>query len=171
MDTLLNFQVLEAIERSMFCVKSTTRLDLKEISGDWGGIPYFVNSKGMFYINEIDEAGFVSNYRPFRNLTGINSQNFTGLHKTAYNGIYTGSPNNRETLRGGKPNPLRPFGKDLFIIQEFEGIKGYSIYIFKNGLSKRNDLLQDFVNGKLDDEKERLLKNKKVFFDYTSRSL
>jgi hypothetical protein len=151
------------------------RFDCTEISGNYRGLEAFTNHKGQMYFNLTHCREFIqTNSKRYAEycLTGSKSLNFGSLYKFAGYPNYAYSYPNKKPFIGQKrePNPLFPFGNDLYLILTNKEYSFFEILIIEGGRNLAEHYFQDLINGAFDSEIEKLRAEAKPFFNYFGQS-
>lgn len=146
------------------------RLDCTLYAGDYQGLEAFKNGKGqMFFYRTPCREVIETNRKRYAEfcLTGSNSLNFGSLYKFTGHPEYAYSyPNKKPFLNRKLPNPLFPFGNDLYILFMSEDYNHIEIFIVEDGRNLAECYLQNLIDGSFDTEIFRLRSEAKPMYNY-----
>jgi hypothetical protein len=147
------------------------RYDCIARAGNYKGLEAFTNQKGIlsFYLTPSREV-IETNGKRYAEycLTGGKSLNFGSLYKFVDYPNFAYSYPNKKPFVGQKrePNPLYPFGNDLYLILTDNEYSFFEILVIEGGRNLAEHYLQLLIDGNFDTEIQKLRVEAKPYFEY-----
>lgn len=147
------------------------RLDCTAQAGNYKGLEAFISPKRQmfFYLTPCREMveTHAKRYAEFC-LTG-QGLNFGSLYKFVnYPNFAYSYPNKKPFITVKRePNPLFPFGNDLYLIIKSPDYTTIEIFVFEGGRNLAEHYLQSLIDGDFDAEIQKLRDEAKPLFDYS----
>ncbi|HMS29269.1 MAG TPA: hypothetical protein PKD32_05430 [Saprospiraceae bacterium] len=147
------------------------RYDCIAVAGNYKGLEAFTNQKGVmsFYLTPSREVIETNNKRYAEYcLTGGKSLNFGSLYKFIDYPNFAYSYPNKKPFVGQKrePNPLYPFGNDLYLILTDKEYTYFEILVIEQGRNLAEHYLQLLIEGNFDTEIQKMRVEAKPIFEY-----
>jgi hypothetical protein len=147
------------------------RYDCISSAGNYKGLEAFTNHKGQIYFNLIPCREIIeTNGKRYAEycLTGGKSLNFGSLYKIIDYQNFAYSYPNKKPFIGQKrePNPLFPFGNDLYLMLTDVEYTFFEIMVIEGGRNLAEHYLQLLIEGNFDTEILKLRVEAKPIFEY-----
>jgi hypothetical protein len=147
------------------------RYDCIMFAGVYKGLEAFTSHKGQMYLNLTPCREFIeTNIKRYAeySLTGGKSLNFGSLYKFIDYPTFAYSYPNKKPFVGQKrePNPLFPFGNDLYLIITDKEYSFFEILTIEGGRNLAEHYLQHLIDGNFEAEIQRLRAESKPFYLY-----
>lgn len=177
------FKTLSDEVRKAKGIRSKSRLDCIQYaneSGNHRGLESLINNKNMIYLNKLKANEIVNaDVRRIADWMLIGrckfakcSINLTSLYNEDFDcpELYYGNPNSSIRLSNGSENPFYDFRHDGYLFRANKDLTELEMLIIPEQVNLIRSWYQDFIDGELDDEIQKLREKAQSFYDYGNSS-